>query len=67
MTIQVIDKQKLIFRVNNEEYQFMKPNFLFKNFGTVIPGRVKGSTLGWNVEGGFLSYNKLKYVLKKMN
>lgn len=60
MDIQVIDKKKLIFRVKNIDYRFVKPNLLYFDFGNFIKGRVKGSTLGWSLNNEFLSYNKLK-------
>lgn len=60
MNIQLADKENFVFRINESDYQFVKPCLLYKNFGTIIMAKVKGSTLGWNIEGGFLSYNKLK-------
>ena len=65
MTIQVIDKVNFVFRVGKNDYLFGKPNFLYKNFGTVVKAVVKGSTLGWHIEGEFLSYNKMKELFKK--
>lgn len=64
MTIQVIDKKKFIFRVNNSEYQFMKPNYLFKDFGDIRKAVIKGSVMGWNIENDFLSYNQMKESFK---
>lgn len=64
MIIQVIDKNKLIFRVNNSEYRFIKPNYLFKDFGDIRKAVVKGSVMGWNIENDFLSYNKMKESFK---
>lgn len=60
MTIQIIDKKNLVFRTGDNEYQFVKPNILHKNFGTIVKAKVKGSTLGWNIEGEWLSYNEMK-------
>jgi hypothetical protein len=64
MSIQIIDKKKVIFLVEGCEYRFMKPNFLYKDFGILITGKVKGSTLGWYIEGWFLSFNKIKEAVK---
>jgi len=63
MTIQIIDKKLFVFRVGKNDYQFVKPNFLYKNFGTVVKGTVKSSTLGWFIENDFLSDNKLRKEL----
>lgn len=63
MEIQVIDKNKHIFRIKNIEYRFVKPNLLYFDFGNFIEGKVKGSTLGWNLNNEFLSYNQLKKTL----
>lgn len=63
--LQVIDRKNFVFRVNNSDYQFVKPNFLHKSFGIVVKGTVKGSTLGWQIEGDFFSYNKMKELFKK--
>jgi len=64
MTIQIIDRKNLVFRAGNNDYQFVKPNILFKNFGIIITAKVKGSCLGWNIEGEWVSYNKLKNKFK---
>lgn len=64
MDLKVIDKQKHIFRIDNNEYQFVKPKFLYKNFGEVITAQVKGSTMGWNIEGEFVSYNQIRELFK---
>lgn len=64
LIIQVIKYHPIIFRVNNSEYQFVKPNLLYKNFGEIITAQVKGSTMGWNIEGEFLSYNQIRYLFK---
>jgi len=64
MTIQVIDKKLFVFRVGKNDYQFVKPNFLYKNFGTVVKATVKLSALGWYIENDFLSYNKMIELFK---
>ena len=63
MNIQLINKQPLVFRIKETEYTFIKPSTLMKNFGQFIEGKIKGSTLGWNIEGGFVSYNQLKNII----
>lgn len=60
MTVQLIDRKKLIFRIENIEYHFVKPYFLYKDFGIFIEAKLKGSTLGWYINNEFLSYNQLK-------
>jgi len=67
MTLQLIDNKKLIFRIKDHEYHFVKPNFLYKDFGILIKATVKGSTMGWNVESEFISYNQLKRVFQQTN
>lgn len=62
MTLQLIDRKNLVFRVGNNEFQFVKPNLLFKNFGTILKAKVKGSTMGWNIDGEFLSYYQMKQL-----
>ena len=64
MYLQIIDKKNFVFRLGNNEYQFVKPNVLYKNFGERITGTTKGSTLGWHIENTFFSYNKLKELFK---
>lgn len=63
MPPQLIDRKKLIFRIKNEEYHFVKPNFLYKDFGILIKAKIKGSTMGWNIGGEFISYNQLKKII----
>ena len=58
--IQLTKIQPTKFLINNKEYDFVKPNYLMKVFGKLIKGKQKGSTLGWHVEGGWISYNDLK-------
>lgn len=65
MNIQLIDRKLFVFRVGNNDYQFVKPNLLFKNFGTIIKATVKGSTLGWNIEGGWMSYCQIKRLFNE--
>lgn len=63
LEIQIVKYQPIIFRIENDTYQFIKPHSLYKNFGTLIKSTIKGSTLGWNIEGYFISYNQLKSTL----
>lgn len=41
MAIQIIDKQNIIFRINENEYQFVKPNILYKNLHKRIKATLK--------------------------
>ena len=58
--IQITKIQPTKFLINNIVYDFVKPNYLMKVFGVLIKAKVKGSQLGWHVEGGWVSYNNLK-------
>lgn len=61
MTIQLIDKKKLLFRIEKQEYQFIKPKYLMPaNKFYLIEAKVKGSTMSWNIEGGNVSFNQLR-------
>lgn len=62
--IQLIDKQKKIFRVKQTEFQYKKLDVYLGNDFIPLPKVVKGSTLGWNIKGAFVSYNQIK---KKLN
>jgi hypothetical protein len=57
---QVTKIQSTKFLIEKTIYDFIKPNFLMKDFGVLIKASVKGSTLGWHVEGGWVSYYDLK-------
>lgn len=57
---EVINIQPIIFRIKDNEYLFAKPNILYKNYSLAIYAKVKGSTLGWYIDGTFISYNQLK-------
>ena len=58
--IQLTKIQRTKFLINKTVYDFVKPNYLMKVFGVFIPAKTKGSTLGWFVEGEWVSYNNLK-------
>jgi len=63
MKLQLIDRQRLIFRIENEEYQFLKPYYLYQDFGIFKKAKIKGSTMGWNIKGGFVSQNQLREII----
>ena len=65
MTLQLIEKQPFIFRANAEIYLFAKPNFLYKNCNELIKAVPKKSTFGWNIQGGFVSFNQIKKIYKQ--
>ena len=65
MQIQLIDRKRLIFRIENVEYCFVKPYYLMKGI-VLIKGLVKGSTLCWNVERGVITYNQIKKAVKSV-
>ena len=61
MTLQLIKKQPFIFRVNNQEYEFVKPKYLMAtNDFKLIEAKIKSSTMVWNIQGGTVSYNQIK-------
>lgn len=64
MKLQLIDKQPFIFRANNVVYLFAKPKYLYKNCNELIKAVSKKSTFGWNIQGGFISFNQLKKLYK---
>lgn len=64
MTAQLINRQGLIFRLNGNKYQFVKPNYLYRNDNERIEAKIKGSTMGWYIEDTFFTYNKLKELFK---
>ena len=55
-----------IFRYRNIIYDFVKPNYLIKeNSINLIEGKVKGSSLCWNIGGGTLTYLQMAKLLKE--
>ena len=58
--MQVIKIQQTKFLINNKVYDFVKPNYLMQKFGILIKAKLKGSCLGWHIEGTWISYNDLK-------
>jgi len=67
MEVQLIDRKHFIFLINGEEYMYIKPKYLMKDFGKLIEAKVKGSTMIWNIEGTQVSYNQIKKVIKNTN
>jgi hypothetical protein len=66
MTIQIIQKQPLIFQCEFGEFEFCKPYYLIPTDEfKMIKAKVKGSTLGWGFRNEFLSINQLKKEYKK--
>ena len=64
MNLQIIDIKRNIFLAGGCEYWFAKPSSLMRNF-SFIEAKVKGSTMGWYINGGFLSYNQLREAFEK--
>lgn len=55
----------IIFRYRKIIYDFVKPNYLIKERSiNLIKGKVKGSTLCWNIEGGTLTYLQMVKLVK---
>ena len=65
MKAQITKIQANKFLINNIIYDFIKPNFLMYKFGLLIKAKVKGSTLGWYVQGCWVSYNTIKKLNNK--
>lgn len=66
MEIELINRKPFIFRVKDQQYEFVKPYYLMKVDGlNLIKGVVKGSCLCWNIQGYVISYNQLKTILKQ--
>jgi len=64
--IQLIDKHKGIFGVNNKTFEFVKPYYLLpSNEFKLKKATVKGSCIVWNIFGIEISYNQLKELLGK--
>jgi len=63
--IQLIDKQRLLFGVNNKTFEFVKPYYLLPtNEFKLKKATVKGSCIVWNIFGIEVSYNQLKELFK---
>lgn len=57
--------QSHTFQIGLAHYAFKKPYYLIDSENRYYRAKVKGSTLGWNVNGKFVSYNKIKQNLCK--
>ncbi len=63
MEIELINRKPFIFRVGNQQYEYVKPYYLMKIDGfNLIKGVVKGSTLCWNLKGKVITYNQIKKI-----
>lgn len=62
--LQLIDKQQRKFRVGKTEFVYQRLAIYVGNSYKEVPPKVKGSTLGWNISGQFVSYNQIKKALK---
>lgn len=60
--IEVIDKQRLVFRIKKTEFKFLKPYYLLIGW-EFRKAKVSGSTLIWNIENTKITYNQLKKIL----
>jgi hypothetical protein len=64
--IQLINKQTLTFRVENTEFDYVKPKYIMLKSEFMLRTAVlKGSTMFWNIKGKQVSYNQLKELLGK--
>ena len=61
MKLQLIDRKKLRFRLDNMEYDFVKPKYLMPtNELKLIEAKVKGSTMIFNINNTTITYNQIK-------
>ena len=62
--LQLINKQSFTFRVENTEFDFVKPKYIMLSSEFILrEAKVKGSTMVWNVKGNQVSYNQLRDLL----
>ena len=66
MKLQLIDRKKLRFRLDNTEYDFVKPKYLMPiNDLKLIEAKVKGSTMVFNINNTTVSYNQIKKCIQQ--
>lgn len=64
--LQLINKQTLTFRVENVQFDYVKPKYIMISSEFILrEAVVKGSTMVWNVKGKQFSYNQLRELLNK--
>lgn len=69
MQIELIEKQKGKFRIriDGKRFDFMPLDLFGDKDLLPLPRKIKGSTLGWNVCNGFVSYRQIKKAILKNN
>lgn len=65
MTVQIVDKQTLKFRIEKTEFTFVKPYYLFIEPFKLQKAVVKGTSLYWHIDGKIISYNKIKKIVNE--
>jgi hypothetical protein len=67
MEIELIERQKGVFRllIEGKVFVFMPLDLFNEKDLLPLPRKIKGSTLGWNVCNGFVSYWQIKKAIKK--
>ena len=51
--------------IRSKKYQYVKPYYLMEVDNLrLIKAKVKGSILVWNIEGGQVTYNQIKKLIK---
>lgn len=63
--IQLIDRQRLKFRIEKTEFTFVKPYYLYVEPLLLIKAVVKGASLYWHIDGKEISYNKIKKIVNE--
>ena len=64
MKIQLINIKPITLRIENNNYQFVKPKYLLPNNQLkLIEAKIKGSTMVWNICNKQVSYNQIKKLI----
>lgn len=65
MKLQLTKIHPITIRVNNTDYEFIKPKYLTPvNKLQLIEAKVKGSCMVWNVRCEQITYNQIKKLIK---
>ena len=63
--VQLIKKQPVTVRIDNVDYEYVKPYFLMKKDSLILKkATVVGSQMGWNFLQGRISFNQIRKLIK---
>ena len=63
--MQLIKKQPVTVRIDNVDYEYVKPYFLMKKDSLILKkATVVGSQMGWNFLQGRISFNQIRKLIK---